>query len=116
MLHVKELASGCDPKAWPIVMEAIYPNFFIGFLTRWNMDVSALLADENYQNPFLYWYGWKKMVEWRRYQSLERLVSEFAPIPYTNWSFRKETPVLRDSGHTTSCTSSCGKVPHPRNK
>ncbi|AIO02500.1 phytoene synthase, putative [Leishmania panamensis] len=87
MLHAQKVAKDVLPKAWPIVMECFYANYYLGFLQRRDFDVSALFADHNIENAGFVWYRLKKRWEWERYQSIERLVDESAPLPYINTSF-----------------------------
>ncbi|KAG5488770.1 hypothetical protein JIQ42_00387 [Leishmania sp. Namibia] len=87
MLHARKVAKDVPPKAWPIVMECLYANYYLGFLQRRNFNVSAMFADHNIENAGFAWYRLKKRWEWERYQSIERLVDESAPLPYINTSF-----------------------------
>ncbi|CCW69269.1 unnamed protein product [Phytomonas sp. Hart1] len=86
MLHAQTLAPSLSPKAWPILMEAWYPNYYLSFLQRRNYNVSAMFADYNIENPGLSWFRVKKRCEWDRYQSVERMLSEAAPLPWLNFS------------------------------
>lgn len=81
MLYAQKLAPQVSPVAWPIVMECLYPNYYLGFLQRKNFDVSAMYADYNIENVGFLWYRTKKMYEWNRHQSMEKLVAEKAPLP-----------------------------------
>ncbi|KAG5490244.1 hypothetical protein JKF63_00363 [Porcisia hertigi] len=87
MLHAQKIATDIPPKAWPIVMECLYANYYLGFLQRRNFNVSAMFADHNIENAGFAWYRLKKRWEWERYQSIERLLDESAPLPYINTSF-----------------------------
>ncbi|KAH9598104.1 hypothetical protein LSM04_003580 [Trypanosoma melophagium] len=82
MLHAEQLASQCPPTAWPIVMECTYANYYLGFLQRRDFNVSAMFADHNIENAGFAWYRLKKRWEWEKYQSIKRLVSEEAPLPF----------------------------------
>ncbi|CAJ1993745.1 phytoene synthase [Leishmania donovani] len=87
MLHAQKCAKDVPPKTWPIVMECLYANYYLGFLQRRDFNVSAMFADHNIENAGFTWYRLKKRWEWERYQSIERLVDEAAPLPYINTSF-----------------------------
>ncbi|GET93446.1 hypothetical protein, conserved [Leishmania tarentolae] len=87
MLHAQRCSKDVPPKAWPIVMECLYANYYLGFLQRRDFNVSAMFADHNIENAGFTWYRLKKRWEWERYQSIERLVNESAPLPYINTSF-----------------------------
>lgn len=86
MLHARKIAPNVDPKAWPIAMECFYANYYLGFLQRRQFNVSAMFADYNIENAGFTWYRVKKRWEWERYQSLERLLDEAAPLPLINTS------------------------------
>ncbi|CCW61147.1 unnamed protein product [Phytomonas sp. EM1] len=86
MLSAQKLASAVPPKVWPIVMECLYPNYYLGYLQRKNFNVSAMFADYNIENPGFVWFRLKKRWEWERYQSMERLLDEAAPLPWINTS------------------------------
>ncbi|KAG5464200.1 hypothetical protein LSCM1_00380 [Leishmania martiniquensis] len=87
MLHAQKVAKDVPPKAWPIVMECLYANYYLGFLQRRDFNVSAMFADHNIENAGFAWYRLKKRWEWKRYQSIERLVDESAPLPFLHTSF-----------------------------
>ncbi|EAN93187.1 putative phytoene synthase [Trypanosoma cruzi] len=82
MLHAKQLAPSCSPTAWPVVMECVYANYYLGFLQRRDFNVSAMFADHNIENAGFAWYRVKKRWEWERHRSIERLVAEEAPLPF----------------------------------
>ncbi|ESL12230.1 hypothetical protein TRSC58_00006 [Trypanosoma rangeli SC58] len=82
MLHAQHLAPACAPTAWPVVMECVYANYYLGFLQRRDFNVSAMFADHNIENPGFAWYRVKKRWEWERHQSIARLVAEEAPLPF----------------------------------
>ncbi|EKF29132.1 hypothetical protein MOQ_007098 [Trypanosoma cruzi marinkellei] len=82
MLHATRLAPSCSPTAWPVVMECVYANYYLGFLQRRDFNVSAMFADHNIENAGFAWYRVKKRWEWERHQSIERLVAEEAPLPF----------------------------------
>ncbi|KAG8343224.1 putative Squalene phytoene synthase [Trypanosoma vivax] len=90
MLHAQEIAPQCSPLAWPVVMECTYANYYLGFLQRRDFNVSAMFADNNIENAGFAWYRVKKRWEWEKYQSIERLVAEAAPLPLigTSWHHR----------------------------
>lgn len=81
MLHAEKLAQHVPATAWPVVLECMFPNYYLGFLQRHNFNVSAMLADYNIDNPGLMWYRMKKIWQWRRHQSIAELLSESAPLP-----------------------------------
>lgn len=81
MLQAEKIAKNVPEKAWPIVMECMYANYYLGFLQRREFNVSAMFADYNIENAGFAWYRLKKRWEWERHQSIKRLVSEPAPIP-----------------------------------
>ncbi|CAD2212884.1 hypothetical protein AGDE_05488 [Angomonas deanei] len=87
MLHAQKIAPHVSPKAWPIVMECMYPNYYLGFLQRREYNVSAMFADYNIENAGFVWYRLKKRWEWERTQSIEKLVDEAAPLPFIGTSF-----------------------------
>jgi hypothetical protein len=87
MLHAQKIAKDVPPKAWPIVMECLYANYYLGFLQRREFNVSAMFADHNIENAGFAWYRLKKKWEWEKYQSIERLLDESAPIPFIGTSF-----------------------------
>lgn len=87
MMHAHKLAKDVPPKAWPIVMECLYANYYLGFLQRREFNVSAMFADHNIENVGFTWYRLKKRWEWERTQSIERLLSEAAPLPLLGTSF-----------------------------
>ena len=87
MMHAQKIAKDVPPKAWPIVMECLYANYYLGFLQRREFNVSAMFADHNIENAGFTWYRLKKRWEWERYQSIERLLDESAPIPFIGTSF-----------------------------
>ncbi|RNF09064.1 putative phytoene synthase [Trypanosoma conorhini] len=86
MLHAQQLAPACAPTAWPVVMECVYANYYLGFLQRRDFNVSAMFADHNIENPGFAWYRVKKRWEWERHQSIARLVAEEAPLPFLGLS------------------------------
>ncbi|KAK7197322.1 phytoene synthase [Novymonas esmeraldas] len=86
MLHAQKIAKDVPPKAWPIVMECLYANYYLGFLQRRNFNVSAMFADHNIENAGFTWYRLKKRWEWNRHNSIERLIAEAAPLPLLNTS------------------------------
>lgn len=106
MMHAQTIAKHCPPKMWPLLCEAFYPNYYLGFLQKHEFNVSALLADHNIENPGFVWYRLKKRWEWERHQDLTRLVAEDAPLPYINTSYGHRASKYRQlkEGETkTSC-------------
>ncbi|KPI85690.1 hypothetical protein ABL78_5270 [Leptomonas seymouri] len=87
MMHAQKIAKDVPPKAWPLVMECLYANYYLGFLQRREFNVSAMFADHNIENAGFAWYRLKKRWEWEKYQSIERLLEESAPIPFIGTSF-----------------------------
>ncbi|CUG89799.1 Hypothetical protein, putative [Bodo saltans] len=90
MMHAQESAKHCPPKIWPLLTEAFYPNYYLGFLQKHEFNVSAMFADHNIENVGFSWYRLKKRWEWEKHQDLQRLVSEAAPLPFigTSWGHR----------------------------
>jgi hypothetical protein len=84
MIHAHDLHDKVPIQAYPVVWECIYPNYHLGFLQRFDFDINAMYGDHNLENPFYHWYAYKKIHQWRRKQSLGELLSEHAPLPYTN--------------------------------
>ncbi|EPY29633.1 hypothetical protein STCU_04388 [Strigomonas culicis] len=99
MLHAEKIAKDVPPTAWPIVMECIYPNYYLGFLQRRDFNVSAMFADYNIENAGFAWYRVKKSWEWQRHQSIQRLVSEAAPLPFIGTSIAHRGSRYKMSPH-----------------
>lgn len=90
MMHAQEAVKHCSPKIWPLLTEAFYPNYYLGFLQKNEFNVGAMFADHNIENAGFMWFRLKKRWEWERHQDLQRLVSESAPLPFigTSWGHR----------------------------
>eukprot|EP00658_Telonema_sp_P-2_P059493 TRINITY_DN48454_c0_g1_i1.p1 TRINITY_DN48454_c0_g1~~TRINITY_DN48454_c0_g1_i1.p1 ORF type:complete len:155 (-),score=29.32 TRINITY_DN48454_c0_g1_i1:29-493(-) len=102
MLHAQDIISTCPVEAWPLLMDAFYPNYYLGFLQKHNFNVSKFWADDNIENAGFSWYKWKKVVQWEKHKDTSLLISELAPIPYTNFSmFQSESKYKRSSEMTT---------------
>ena len=106
MLHAQQHVKLCNPKCWPILAECFYPNYYLGFLQRRDFNVSALLADHNIENAGFMWYRLKKRWEWERYQSVERMLAEEAPLPYIGWSYAHRGSAYKMASQSGSSGSS----------
>ncbi len=84
MIHAHELASKAPVEAYPVIWECMYPNYHLGFLQRFDFNVSAMMGDHNIENPMYWWYCYKKQHQWIRKKSIADLLSEPAPLPFTN--------------------------------
>lgn len=111
MIHAEKLAKDVNPKTWPLLMECFYPNYYLTFLQKRDFNVSAMFADYNIENVGFTWFRMKKRLEWQRMQSIERLLSDAAPVPLLNRcvlsrgsTYKMVTPV-RGSGKDVDNTS-----------
>lgn len=84
MLHAEKLAKDINPKTWPILMECLYPNYYLHFLQKRDFNVSAMFADYNIENMGFVWFRIKKRLEWQRERSIAKLLSDAAPVPILN--------------------------------
>lgn len=98
MLHAQDIIGTCPVEAWPLIMDAFYPNYYLGFLQRNNFNVSAMWADENIENAGFSWYKYKKVAQWEKKHDLGLLISESAPVPFIGFSpFQRESKYKRSS-------------------
>lgn len=110
MEHVRELMPLCPPAAWPLLLEAMFPNYYLGFLMKYNFDVRKFYTEEQIYSAGFLWYSWKKTQRWNQAHSLEDLVAEAAPIPYTFSLLGR-----RATTYNTSKTAACSLDPvNPR--
>eukprot|EP00796_Vickermania_ingenoplastis_P008191 gene8191-5717_t len=105
MLHAEKLAKDIHPKTWPILMECFYPNYYLNFLQKRDFNVSAMFADYNIENMGFTWFRIKKRLEWQREQSIEKLLSDAAPVPiinrcvfYRGTAYKMATPARGSAG------------------
>ena len=112
MLHAQDIISTCPVEAWPLLMDAFYPNYYLGFLQKHNFNVSKYWADDNIENAGFSWYKWKKVAQWEKHKDTSLLISELAPLPYTSFSlFHKESKYKRSSDMTSPKGTETGNAP-----
>lgn len=105
MLHAEKLAKDIHPKTWPILMECLYPNYYLNFLQKRDFNVSAMFADYNIENMGFIWFRIKKRLEWQREQSIAKLLSDAAPVPILN------RPIFYRGSAYKMATHTRGSVP-----
>lgn len=82
MDEARKLVEGFPMKAWPLLSEALLPNYYLHFLMKHSFDVSARSAEDHVFSPGFYWFCFKKMHMWRKHQDLRELLAVDAPLPY----------------------------------
>lgn len=117
MMHAHATVKLCPPKIWPLLTEAFYPNYYLGFLQKHEFNVSAMFADHNIENVGFAWYRLKKRWEWEKHHDLERLAAEAAPLPFigTSWGHRgsayRKADVPKDDPSKAAGTPASGAGP-----
>ena len=79
MNHVRDLMPLYPPEGWPILLEALAPNYYCDFLQRHNFDVTKYWTDDHIYGPGFFWYRYKKLKRWERSHQCGELVAEEAP-------------------------------------
>jgi hypothetical protein len=82
MNHVRELVPACPTAAWPLLLEAFVPNYYVSFLQKNDFDVSRWFSDEQMYSPGFEWFFLKQMHRFRRSGDPNMLVDGHAPVPY----------------------------------
>jgi hypothetical protein len=91
--HARALAPMVPTRAWPLLMEAFLPNYYVNFLEKNEFDVSRWLVEKHMISPGLLWFFYKQIGEWTRSKDLNTLVSDVAPVPFVPlWLQRQNKP------------------------
>lgn len=93
MLHVKQLVPLYPTAAWPLLIEAVYPAFYLSFLERHEFDITKRFADQNHFTYGFYWHMQKAMLRWTRTKDLSVFVESDMPAVYSPnmWSTASNT-------------------------
>lgn len=93
MLHVKQLVPLYPTAAWPLLIEAVYPAFYLSFLERHEFDITKRFADQNHFTYGFYWHMQKAMLRWTRTKDLSVFVESDMPAIYSPnmWSTASNT-------------------------
>ena len=79
MKHVRDLAALYPTAAWPILVEAFYPNYFLTFLEHFEFDVTKRYADQHQYTYGFWWFMNKQLLRWTRTKDVNVLVEQECP-------------------------------------
>lgn len=83
MRHVRQLIPLYPTAAWPLLLEAVYPCYYLGFLERMEFDITKRFSDQNHYTYGFYWHMQKTLMRWSRTKDLSVFVAEDVPAIYT---------------------------------
>lgn len=80
--HVRALAPMCPTRAWPLMAEALLPNYYVNFLDRNEYDVTRWFVETMPTSPGFQWFMYKQFWHWHRTQDLTVFARDVAPVPF----------------------------------
>ena len=96
MKHVRELVALYPAAGWPLLIEALYPNYYLNFLEHFEFDVTKRFADQHQYTYGFYWFMNKQLIRWQRTKDVSVLVDDQTPAIYNPMLWSKSSSATEE--------------------